>query len=129
MLSPDGRLKYSNAGHNPPVLLVHAGIRRLTVGGPILGAFVGATFEEETLCLNRGDTFVMFTDGVTEARNERDEEFGEPRLLACLGHINGSQPEAVVKRVFSEVRAFCHDAEQTDDITVTATRFVSENSK
>ena len=79
--------------------------------------------------LNGGDTFVMFTDGVTEARNERDEEFGEPRLLACLGHINGSQPEAVVKRVFSEVRAFCHDAEQTDDITVTATRFVSENSK
>jgi len=128
VLSPNGTLTYSNAGHNPPILVAHAGIRRLHAGGPILGAFAGATFGEETLRLNGGDTFVMFTDGVTEARNERDEEFGEPRLLACLRQIDGSEPDAVVKRVFDEVRAFCQDAEQTDDITVTATRFVSESS-
>ena len=124
VLSSDGRLTYSNAGHNPPILLAPRDTRRLSVGGPILGAFPASAFEEETVRLGSGDTFVMFTDGVTEARNARDEEFGEPRLLACLGQIDGLQPEAVVKRVFSEVRAFCQDTEQTDDITVTATRFL-----
>src|SRR5262249_41202072 len=123
VLSADGSLVYSNAGHNPPVLLARAGICRLRTGGPILGSFAGTTFEEETVHLDSGDTFVMFTDGVTEARNASDEEFGEARLLACLGEASGCPPDALVKRVFSEVRAFCQHTEQTDDVTVTVTRF------
>jgi len=123
VLSANGRLVCSNAGHNPPVVLSAAGMRRLTAGGPILGAFADTTFGEETVQLNRGDTLVMFTDGVTEARNARDEEFGESRLLASLDQAGSCPPDMLVKRVFGEVRAFCERAEQADDITVTVTRF------
>src|SRR5712692_11473150 len=95
ILSSDGRLVYSNAGHNPPTLVTRDGIRRLTAGGPILGVFVDAAFEEETLHLHHQDTLVMFTDGVTEARRADDEEFGEHRLMACLSTDAASSPRCV----------------------------------
>jgi uncharacterized protein (TIGR02246 family) len=123
VLSSDGRLIYSNAGHNPPALLARDGIRRLGVGGPILGAFGDATFAEETLQLDERDTLVMFTDGVTEARNGRDEEFGEQRTIDCLTQQAAASPSRVLNHLFTAVRDFCDQAEQSDDITVTVTRF------
>jgi ketosteroid isomerase-like protein len=128
-LSSDGRLVYSNAGHNPPVLLGRAGTHRLTTGGPILGSFGDAVFEEETLRLHDQDTLVMFTDGVTEARSTNDEEFGEDRLLACLTGNVGSAPGALLNRIFDAVRMFCGDAAQSDDITVTVTRYTSSGEE
>ena len=119
----DGRLVYSNAGHNPPVLLFRGGIRRLTKGGPILGAFYEAAFEEETLLLHHEDTLVMFTDGVIEARNAHDEEFGEEGLMACLNADASSPPNVLLRQIFKGVRDFCKQAEQSDDITATVTRF------
>jgi ketosteroid isomerase-like protein len=123
VLSSDGRLVYSNAGHNPPVLAARDGIRRLTAGGPILGPFADAVFEEETLRLHDRDTLVMFTDGVTEARSAGDEEFGEDRLMACLSTDAASAPIVLLNRVFAAVREFSQDADPSDDITVTVTRF------
>jgi phosphoserine phosphatase RsbU/P len=123
VLSPDGRLVYSNAGHNPPALLGRHGFRRLTTGGPILGAFGDAPFEEETLRLDDRETLVMYTDGVTEARNPRDEEFGEPRLKTCLEANAAAPPGVVLHRIFEAVREFGEHADQSDDITVTVTRF------
>lgn len=123
VLSPDGRLVYANAGHNPPVLVGRNGIRRLTTGGTILGVFADAAFEEETLNLNRQDALVMFTDGVTEARSAEDEEFGEDRLIACLATRSASAPHDVLEHLFAAVRIFTERADQTDDITVTVTRF------
>jgi serine phosphatase RsbU (regulator of sigma subunit)/ketosteroid isomerase-like protein len=125
VMTADGRLTYSNAGHNPPVLLASGGACRLAVGGPILGAFDGQTFEEQTVSIGDGDTLVMFSDGVTEARNENDEEFGEDRLMACLAAGAGSASRALLDRVFAAVRAFCQQAQQSDDITVTVTRRLS----
>jgi sigma-B regulation protein RsbU (phosphoserine phosphatase) len=58
-LSPEGRFVYSNAGHNPPILLAGDRVRRLETGGPILGAFEGSTFEQETIALNEGDTIIF----------------------------------------------------------------------
>lgn len=107
VLSPEGRLVYSNAGHNPPVLVTRDGIRRLTTGGLILGAFPNAAFAEETLQLNERDTLVMFTDGVTEARNRADEEFGDERLVSCLSASAMSPPAFLLSRVFGAVREFC----------------------
>jgi ketosteroid isomerase-like protein len=123
VLSSDGRLVYSNAGHNPPVLVARDGIRRLTTGGAILGVFGDAVFEEETLHLHDQDTLVMFTDGVTEARSESDEEFGEHRLMACLRTDAASPPNVLLHRIFAAVRSFCQHADPSDDITVTVTRF------
>src|SRR5712692_10187869 len=114
VLSSDGRLVYSNAGHNPPALVARDGIRRLTTGGPILGVFVDAVFEEETLHLHHEDTLVMFTDGVTEARSASDEEFGEHRLMACLSTDAAASPTALLSHIFSAVREFCQHADQSD---------------
>jgi sigma-B regulation protein RsbU (phosphoserine phosphatase) len=122
VLSPDGRLTYSNAGHNAPAVVTRGGIRRLSAGGPILGAFPYLTFDEERLQLAANDTIVMFTDGVTEARNPAGEEFGEERLLASLSRAPDSTPGRVLRLVFEAVKEFCGQAEQSDDITVTVTR-------
>lgn len=122
VLSPDGRLTCANAGHNPPALITRDGLRRLTVGGPILGAFDDVTFDEETVYVREGDTLVMYTDGVTEARDAGDEEFGEQRMLACLAGDLSSPPGALLGHIFAAVRAFCEQADQSDDITVTVTR-------
>jgi sigma-B regulation protein RsbU (phosphoserine phosphatase) len=123
VLSSGGQLTYANAGHNAPALLTDRGIRRLDVGGPILGAFDTATFEEETVSLRQRDTIVMFTDGVTEATNSDEEEFGEPRLIDCLSRSSDAAPPVLLRRIFDSVHHFSEHAEQHDDITVTVTRF------
>jgi predicted ester cyclase len=123
-ISPDGRLVYSNAGHCAPALLTRDGIRRLTTGGTILGVFGDAAFEEETVQLRGSDTLVMFTDGVTEACNPLDQEFGEDRLLGHLGSGATTSPKVLVKQIFASLREFCDQAEQSDDATLTITRFV-----
>ena len=123
VLSSDGQLVYSNAGHNPPVLVGRGALRRLTAGGPIVGAFADARFEEETLQLHDRDTLVMFTDGVTEARNPGDEEFGDERLLERLTPMQS--PADSLSRVFAAVRDFSGPAEATDDVTLLVTRYLA----
>ena len=122
VLSPDGRFVYTNAGHNAPAVLTRDGLVRLTAGGAMVGMFEDAAFDEGEVRLERGDTIVCFTDGVTEARNRADEEFGEARLLDCIAD-RGAAPRALLDRVFGAVREFCGGAEQADDVTVAVTRF------
>ncbi len=123
VLFPDGRFSYCNAGHNAPVVASGRQIRRLTTGGPILGAFRDAAFEEETLALNEQDLVVMFSDGVTEACNPGGEEFGEERLISAVSSYAALPGREFLAAILGNVSRFCHDAQQTDDITVTATRF------
>ena len=122
VLSRDGRFVYSNAGHNPPLLLRAGEVRHLRTGGPILGVFSDAVFSEETLSLEKGDTIVLFTDGVTEAFDAAGEEFGEQRLISCVTTGEDS-PSELLDRVFSTVKEFCRDAPQSDDLTMTVIRF------
>jgi serine phosphatase RsbU (regulator of sigma subunit) len=122
VLSANGELVYSNAGHNPPALITGGGIRRLTAGGPFVGVFDDLTFDEERLSLDAGDMLVLYSDGVTEARNRDDVEFGEERLVECLVNARDAGARAI-DRVMASVRAFCVGAEPTDDITVAVTRF------
>jgi predicted ester cyclase len=119
VLSPAGTLVYSNAGHNPPVLLSGSSrLERLEAGGPILGAFRDARFDEERLDLGSESTLVIFSDGVTDATNPCDDEFGESRLLNCLDESASRAPSALLSTVVGSVREFCQQAEQKDDITV-----------
>jgi serine phosphatase RsbU (regulator of sigma subunit) len=121
VLSPDGRLVYANAGHNPPVLLRRSHLQRLTTGGPIVGAFGDARFDEETIQLGDRDTLLMFTDGVTEARNTGEEEFGDERLLQCV--TPPAAPADLLSRVFAAVRDFSAPKEASDDITLLVTQY------
>lgn len=124
VLSSDGWLVYANAGHNPPALLTRNGVQPLACGGTILGAIETATFEEAAIPVGAGDTLVMYTDGVTEARNPAGDEFGDERFAASLrDHADGT-PSALMDAIFADVRTFAAGAEPADDITVAVTRFM-----
>jgi serine phosphatase RsbU (regulator of sigma subunit) len=126
-LAPDGRLTYSNAGHNPPLLIRGHLVQRLETGGLILGLFPQAVYEEETIELEPGDVLVIFSDGVTEAFNNAGEEFGEPRLLACLNAHRACEPAELLQKVLSSVRQFAATAAQSDDVTALVLRYRNPN--
>ena len=121
VLSSDGRFVYSNAGYNPPMILARNGLLRLTVGGPILGAFSQSKFDEARVYLSKGDTMIMFSDGVTEACDAEGREFGEDRLLSSVT-ASGTAPE-ILRGILGRVEDFCQGTAQSDDITVAVTRF------
>jgi serine phosphatase RsbU (regulator of sigma subunit)/pSer/pThr/pTyr-binding forkhead associated (FHA) protein len=124
ILSPDGTLLYSNAGHCAPILLTKGGgVRRLETGGTVLGLFEGATYSEERLALQSGDTVILFSDGVTEALNVQNEEFGDERLIASLEVVRDADPQALLSHVLEQLRAFCNETIQTDDITMVLVRY------
>ena len=122
-LAPDGRLTYCNAGHNPPLVLSRTGMRRLETGGPIVGLFEGATFEEETVSLNPGDWLIVFSDGVSEALSADGEEFGETRIVQTVQKHAGVDASEMLQAIFAAVRAFTKGAAQNDDITALVLRY------
>jgi sigma-B regulation protein RsbU (phosphoserine phosphatase) len=123
MLGPDGSLMYCNAGHNAPMVVSASGVRRLETGGVVLGLFEHAAYDEETIRLQPGDLLVSFSDGVSEAMNEQGEEFSDERLIACVTANLGKSPSEVLDALFADVRAFCGDADQSDDITAVLVRY------
>src|SRR5215471_5202675 len=122
-LESDGRLTYCNAGHNPPLVVGKKGVRRLETGGPIVGLFEAAAFEEETVTLAPGDWLIVFSDGVSEALSADGEEFGEPRIIAAAEKHRDLPPSEFLQAIFSDVRAFTKGAPQSDDITALILRF------
>ena len=101
-------LTFTNAGHNPPLLVRRNGdCVRLEDGGPVLGGFLDSVYEECEISLHAGDRLLLFTDGLTEARNANGEEFGEERLRDLLiGSRNLSAADLQV-RILNEVKRFC----------------------
>jgi len=123
ILDSNGSFTYTNAGHNAPVLVSAAGVRRLDTGGVVLGLFERAAFEQETLTLNPGDCIVAYSDGVTEAMNEQSEEFSDERLLACIERHRARAPQDILDALLADVRAFCGEATQSDDVTIVIVRY------
>jgi sigma-B regulation protein RsbU (phosphoserine phosphatase) len=111
------RLDYCSAGHNPPMLLRSDGtLETLAEGGPVLGIFPAAHYVGGTLGLKAGDSLVLFTDGITEAMNATDEEFGEQRLEDLMRQVKGSADECR-ERIMSAVTQFS-SGNFHDDATV-----------
>ena len=122
-LYPDGRLQYCNAGHNPPLVVGPTDFRRLERGGPIVGLFEGASYEEETVTLNVGDWLIVYSDGVSEALSADGEEYGEARILTCVRKNLDMEPQELLDSMFADVRDFARGAAQSDDITAMVLRF------
>jgi sigma-B regulation protein RsbU (phosphoserine phosphatase) len=122
-LYPDGRLVYCNAGHNPPLIISPSGFRRLERGGPIVGLFEAATYEEETVSLSPGEWLVVYSDGVSEALSADGEEYGESRILDCVRRNENVEPQSLLESLFADVRDFAKGAAQSDDITAMVLRF------
>ena len=115
-----GRLTYCNAGHNPPrVLRADGTIEELPGHGNLfMGALDGAVYKENTLQLGHGDALVMYTDGVTEAMNQKREEFGTERLDAMLKGMPDKSSRQIIEDVKAGITDFVAGAEQHDDITM-----------
>jgi serine phosphatase RsbU (regulator of sigma subunit)/pSer/pThr/pTyr-binding forkhead associated (FHA) protein len=123
VLDPAGTLTYSNAGHSPPFLFSSAGAQRLAGGGTVLGVFDGARYESVTVQLQRGDTVVVFSDGVSEARNPQGEEFGDDRICSTLAPLAGLPVQAILDALLAAVRDFAATVAQNDDITAVVVRY------
>jgi phosphoserine phosphatase RsbU/P len=123
ILHKDGSLVFTNAGHNPPILVKKNSIMRLEAGGVVLGLFETATFEQEKVMLEKGDVLLAFSDGVTEAMNEASEEFGDEQLVALMRNRHGQDPRKILKELVEEVKKFTGDALQSDDVTMMAVRY------
>jgi phosphoserine phosphatase RsbU/P len=141
-----GVLTYVNAGHNPPMLLRAAAAKRaqgvgraavaghepkvagadlkrdefdlLTSGGPIIGVFDSCDYEQETIQMQSGDLLVAYTDGVTEAINEDEEEFGENRLRQIIAASASLSAQDLTDKIVESVREYCRDTPQQDDLTL-----------
>jgi len=114
------RLTFSNAGHNWPVVLRPNGERHfLERGGTVLGILEGVEFEEAQVALGPGDLVVLYTDGVSEAFNARNEQFGEERLCDVVQSMpRGLPAREVAERLHHALREFLGDREPQDDLTL-----------
>lgn len=115
-----GRLRYASAGHNPPLCLRRATgqLEELPAPGYLLGAFRGASFSGEETSLAPGDALILYTDGVSEARDAAGHFFGEERLKAAVCAAAGCTAEAIVDGILAAVADFSGPRDQTDDLTI-----------
>ena len=110
---------YSNAGHNPPLLVHDDGtIEQMEKGGLVLGMMKDVPYEEGTIHLRPNDLIIMYTDGVTEAMNAEEEEFGEESLLDTIQEDENLSAEALSQKIVQRVKSFAADDQQQDDITL-----------
>ena len=116
------QLTYVNAGHNPP-LLFHpckgrCQVLRLMASGTVVGLLEDAVYEQASLAIKPGDMLVAFTDGISEAMNTDEEEWGEERLIDALGGCVGLPPVEIISCVMQAADAFVAGAKQNDDMTL-----------
>lgn len=116
-----GATRFASAGHEPPILARRNGdLEALEAAGPILGAFIDASFEEQVTELAPGDALVLYTDGVTETRDAARGFLGEARLRDSITSACGRPAAEIVAEVMRGVRGFRGEAEPFDDLTLLA---------
>ncbi|MBP3866586.1 MAG: SpoIIE family protein phosphatase, partial [Eggerthellaceae bacterium] len=118
-----GHVDFVSAGHNPPLIWQLSDARWHWLkekSGLPLGLFDGMPYTAHSIECQVGDQFLLYTDGVTEAMDTRNEQYGENRLKAIADENYPMHPRELVKTVRSDVAAFAGEAEQSDDITILA---------
>lgn len=123
------RFRYCNAGHNYPILMRRDGsVEYLTRGGLLLGAFADAVYEMEDSTMEPGDTMVLYTDGVTEAMDADEVEYGEKRLTADLLELKSYPAEVICSKTIKNVKRFAAGFSDKDDITLVIIKAVEKNN-
>lgn len=109
------RIVYSNAGHNPPLLIRPGGsVEQLGEGGMVLGVFPENQYEQAEVSLNPGDRLLFYTDGITEARNPEGEEYGEDRLAAVAVAARNTDAGTMKDAILADVNGFTHGRFEDD---------------
>ena len=124
-----GEVEYGNAGHNPPFIIRKKGIveELSSTGDPFLGALGNASYKKKTTSLERNDAILIYTDGVTEAMDERGNFFMDERLVLALEETIGMTANKTVDLLMSKVHDFTSGAAQSDDITILALRYTNSS--
>lgn len=125
MNTKTGEVAFSNGAHNPPYVLRTTGHIEST-GAPdglMLGLFAQAQYQPNQLTLQKGDTLVLYTDGVTEAKNHASDDFTEARLEACLPQLAQASLPQMIEHILTAVNGFVQGAPQADDLTLLALRY------
>ncbi|MFI5180442.1 MAG: PP2C family protein-serine/threonine phosphatase [Thermoanaerobaculia bacterium] len=117
-----GTVRYVNAGHNPGIRLASGATSLLPSSGPPIGILPHAVHREASVTLVPGDTLVLYSDGITEAVNTSDEEFGMDRLVALIRGAEHESPEILSGQIFEAVSDFTRGVAQYDDQTVLVAR-------
>ena len=115
-------LHYINAGHLPPLLVRKSGVVRLENGGPVLGLLPGAKYVSSIVSIDAGDTLVVFSDGVAEATNSGDEEYGEQRISDLVCNNLERDPSAICDLILQDVKRFLGGSKPHDDQTLLVVR-------
>ncbi|MFH1625109.1 MAG: SpoIIE family protein phosphatase, partial [Pseudomonadota bacterium] len=120
-----GELMYCNGGHNPPYIIRTSGdIEPMeSTNGMALGVMEDFSYQSKKITLQKGETIFLYTDGVTEAMNERDELFSEERLEKGLTRLKDKPVQEVANGIMEKVIAFSEGVPQSDDITIMVLRF------
>lgn len=110
---------FSNAGHNPPILLRQSGeLEYLSEGGMALGIFANSAYEENSVFLKPGDIVLFYTDGVTEIKDENDFEFNEKRLINSVRESREKPATKIIDHIIEDVKKFKKDSYFDDDLTL-----------
>jgi sigma-B regulation protein RsbU (phosphoserine phosphatase) len=120
-----GSFEYVNAGHNPPMIFCHSRDRevcRLEPGGTVIGLLEDAVYQQGSVQLSPGDVLVAFTDGISEAMNLQDEEWGEDRLMEAVRQSDCVSAQQLLDRLFAVATGFAGAAPQHDDMTLVVVR-------
>ncbi len=112
------RVRLLNAGHLPPLILKDYKLAEMPHGGAALGVLAEANFAEQEIDLQRNEVLLVYSDGVTEARNEAGEFFGEQRLAALLPALTGLSATETGVRILVEIDRFVGDARAHDDLSL-----------
>ena len=125
-----GEINYSNAGHNPPILISKdEGVEFInTEANLALGVFPNITYKSQSLTIKPGDAIFLYSDGLTEAENSSQELYSEQRLIATLKNMDKSiNPQIAIDTIEKSDIDFVQDNEQSDDITMMMITFKSNN--
>lgn len=114
-----GRLRYVNAGHNPPILLgKRKPVEKLDRTGLALGVSEEATWQQKVIALSPDDVLVLYTDGITEAHNYEGDQFSEHRLQSTINGLRGKTAAEVLEVILEEINHFTAGAPEQDDMAL-----------
>lgn len=122
--APDGRVEICNAGHCAPVYLHDGKVSAIAATGLPVGMFCQETYESARFTLDKGDRLLLYTDGLSEARDLADLEYGESRIHSLMSDCAQLPAASVVNRLLEDVRAFASGTRIADDLTIMAIEMV-----
>ncbi len=113
-----GSVRILNAGHNPPYIIRQGDIKEMAKGSAALGIMPDTRFEEQHVDLKAGEILFIYSDGLTEARNDRDEFYGEERLRQLIRSLSQEEAKVIGEKIQADVAQFSEDVNLNDDLSI-----------